>query len=64
MGEALGTIIFIAVSLILVAVVGSIIMSILGLFFGIVVPIVKLAVIAGLIYLAFVAYQKMTKKAY
>jgi len=60
MGEAIGTIIFIVVGLIVVAAVGSLILSVLGIFLGLIPLLIKLAIWGGLIYLGWLLIRKLT----
>ena len=63
MGQAIGTIIFVIIALVLVAVVGSVILSVLGLAFALIPLLLKLAVWGGLIYLAWLVIRKLTNPA-
>ncbi|MBL8166654.1 MAG: hypothetical protein JNJ50_00780 [Acidobacteria bacterium] len=63
MGETIGNIVFIVVALVVIAAVGSLILSVVGLVLGLIPLVIKLAIWGGLIYLAWLAIQKFTQKA-
>ena len=63
MGQAIGTIIFVIVTLVIVAVVGSLVLSMLGLAFALIPLLIKLAVWGGLIYLVWLVVRKLTGPA-
>ena len=60
MGEAIGKILFVVVALIVIASVGSLILSVLGLALALIPLLIKIAVIGGLIYLALLVIRKLT----
>ena len=49
MGEAIGKIMFVVVALIIIASVGSLVLSVLGLALSLIPLLVKLAIIGGII---------------
>ncbi|MEK7830741.1 MAG: hypothetical protein AAB401_06610 [Acidobacteriota bacterium] len=61
MGEAVGKILFVVIALVVIASVGSLILSVLGLVLGLIPLLLKLAVFGGLIYLAWLVFNKLTK---
>jgi hypothetical protein len=63
MGQTIGTIIFVIIALVVVASVGSLILSILGLLFGLIPFLIKLAIWGGLIYLAWMVIRKLAHTA-
>lgn len=63
MGQAVGTIIFVIIALVVVAAVGSVILSVLGLAFALIPLLIKVALWGGLIYLAWLVIRKLTKPA-
>lgn len=60
MGEAIGKILFVIIALVVIASVGSLILSVLGLALALIPLLVKVAVIGGLIYLALLVIRKLT----
>jgi hypothetical protein len=60
MGEAIGKILFVVVALIVIASVGSLILSIFGLALALIPLLIKVAIIGGLIYLAIRVIRKLT----
>lgn len=60
MGEAIGKILFVVIALIVIASVGSLILSVLGLALALIPLLIKIAVIGGLIYLALLVIRKLT----
>ena len=60
MGEAIGKILFVVIALIVVASVGSLILSIFGLALALIPLLIKVAFIGLLIYLAMVVIRKLT----
>lgn len=60
MGEAVGKIIFVIIALVVIASVGSLILSIFGLALALIPLLIKIAVIGGLIYLAWMVIRKLT----
>lgn len=60
MGQTIGTIIFVIIALIVIAAVGSLILSVLGLLFGLIPLLIKLAIWGGLIYLAYMVVRKVS----
>jgi hypothetical protein len=60
MGEAIGKILFVVIALVVVASVGSLILSILGLALALIPLLIKIAIIGGLIYLAMLVVRKLT----
>lgn len=63
MGEAIGKILFVVVVLIVIASVGSLVLSVLGLALSLIPLLIKLAVIGGVIYLGWVVFNKLTKSS-
>lgn len=63
MGEAVGKILFVVIALVVIASVGSLVLSILGLALSLIPILVKLAVIGAVIYLAWVVFNKLTKSS-
>jgi len=60
MGEAIGKIIFVVIALVVIAAVGSLILSVLGLALALIPLLIKMAIIGGLIYLALLVVRKLT----
>lgn len=60
MGEAIGKILFVVIALVVIASVGSLILSILGLALALIPLLIKIALIGGLIYLALIVIRKLT----
>lgn len=63
MGEAIGKILFVVVALVVIASVGSLVLSVLGLALSLIPILIKLAVIGAVIYLAWVVFNKLTKSS-
>jgi hypothetical protein len=63
MGQAIGTIIFVIIALVVVAAIGSVILSVLGLAFALIPLLIKLAIWGGLIYLVWLVIRKLTNPA-
>jgi hypothetical protein len=61
MGQTIGTIIFVIIALVVVATVGSLILSVLGLLFGLRPLLIKLAIWGGLIYLGWLLIRKLAR---
>jgi hypothetical protein len=61
MGQAIGTIILVVVALVVVAAVGSLVLSVLGMFLGLIPLLIKLAIWGGLIYLAWLVFRKIAQ---
>jgi hypothetical protein len=59
MGEAIGKILFVVIALIVVASVGSLILSIFGLALALIPLLIKVAIIGGLVYLAILVIRKL-----
>lgn len=59
MGEAIGKILFVVVALIVIASVGSLVLSVLGLALTLIPLLIKIAIIGGLIYLAMMVVRKL-----
>ncbi|MCI0336310.1 MAG: hypothetical protein L0226_01925 [Acidobacteria bacterium] len=62
MSHAIGTIIFVIIALVVIAFVGSLILSVVGLVLGLIPLLLKLAVYGGLIYLAWMVFRKLAHK--
>ena len=60
MGEAIGKILFVIIALVVIASVGSLILSVLGLALALIPLLIKVAVIGGLIYLALLVVRKLS----
>ena len=60
MGEAIGKILFVVIALVVIASVGSLILSIFGLALALIPLLIKFAIIGGLIYLAWMVIRKLT----
>jgi len=60
MGEAIGKILFIVIALVVIAAVGSLILSVLGLALALIPLLIKMAIIGGLIYLALLVVRKLS----
>ncbi len=60
MGQVVGTIIFVVIALIVVATVGSLIISVIGMFLGLIPFLIKLAIWGGLFYLCWMIFRKIT----
>jgi hypothetical protein len=61
MGQAIGTIILIIIALVAVSVVGSLILSALGVVFSLIPLLIKLAFFGGLIYLGYLVFRKFAR---
>jgi hypothetical protein len=61
MGQAIGTIILVVVALVVVAAVGSLVLSVLGMFLGLIPLLIKLAIWGGLIYLGWLVFRKIAQ---
>ncbi|HEX9001586.1 MAG TPA: hypothetical protein VGB07_16890 [Blastocatellia bacterium] len=60
MGEAIGKILFVVIALVVIASVGSLILSIFGLALALIPLLIKFAIIGGLIYLAWMVIRKLS----
>ncbi len=60
MGEAIGKIIFVVIALVVIATVGSLVLSVLGLALALIPLLIKVAFIGGLIYLALLVVRKLS----
>jgi hypothetical protein len=60
MGEAIGKILFVVIALVVIATVGSLVLSVLGLALALIPLLIKVAVIGGLIYLALLVFRKLS----
>ena len=60
MGEAIGKIIFVVIALVVIATVGSLVLSVLGLALALIPLLIKVAFIGGLIYLALLVIRKLS----
>ena len=60
MGEAIGKILFVVIALVVIASVGSLILSIFELALALIPLLIKFAIIGGLIYLAWMVIRKLT----
>lgn len=60
MGEAIGKIIFVIIALVVIATVGSLVLSVLGLALALIPLLIKVAFIGGLIYLALLVVRKLS----
>lgn len=63
MGEAIGKIMFVVIALIVIASVGWLVLSVLGLALSLIPLLIKLAVIGGVIYLGWMVFTKLTKSS-
>lgn len=63
MGEAIGKIMFVVVALIIIASVGSLVLSVLGLALSLIPLLIKLAFVGGIIYLGWLVFNKLTKSS-
>lgn len=63
MGQAIGTFIFVIIALVVVAAIGSAILSVLGLAFALIPLLIKLVIWGGLIYLAWLVIRKLSRPA-
>jgi hypothetical protein len=61
MGHAIGTIILVVIALVVIAAVGSLILSVLGMFLGLIPLLIKLAIWGGLIYLVWLVFRKIAQ---
>jgi hypothetical protein len=61
MGQAIGTIILVVIALVVVAAVGSLVLSVLGIFLGLIPLLIKLAIFGGLIYLGWLVFRKIAQ---
>ncbi|MEP7337509.1 MAG: hypothetical protein ABI977_07170 [Acidobacteriota bacterium] len=60
MGEAIGKILFVIIALVVIATVGSLVLSVLGLALALIPLLIKVAFIGGLIYLALLVVRKLS----
>lgn len=63
MGEAIGKILFVVIALIVIASVGSLLLSVFGLALSLIPLLIKLAIVGGVIYLGWVVFNKLTKSS-
>ena len=63
MGEALGKILFVVIALVVIASVGSLVLSTLGMVLWLIPVLIKFAIIGGVIYLAWLVFNKLTKSS-
>lgn len=63
MGEAIGKILFVVIALVVIASVGSLVLSALGMVLWLIPVLIKLAVIGTVIYLAWLVLNKLTKSS-
>jgi hypothetical protein len=63
MGQTIATIIYLIIALAVIATVGSLILSVIGLLFGLIPFLIKLAIFGGLIYLAWILIRKLAQTA-
>jgi hypothetical protein len=61
MGQAIGTILLVVFALVVVAAVGSLVLSVLGMFLGLIPLLIKLAIWGGLIYLGWLVFRKFAQ---
>lgn len=61
MGEAVGKILFVVIALVVIASVGSLILSALGMVLWLIPVLIKLAIFGVVIYLAWLVFNKLTK---
>lgn len=59
MGEAIGKVIFVIVALVVIATVGSLVLSVFGLVIALIPLLIKVAIIGGIIYLGWMLVQKL-----
>lgn len=60
MANAVGSVLFVVVALVVIAAAGMIVLGLLGTILGLVVLAVKVAVFAGAIYLIWMLVRKLT----
>lgn len=63
MGEALGKIIFVVIAVVVIAAVGSLVLSVVGLALALIPLLIKVAIFGGLIYLALIVFRKLSKNS-
>jgi hypothetical protein len=61
MGQAIGTIIVVVIALVVIAAVGSLVLSVLGMFLAFIPLLIKLAIWGGLIYLGWLVFRKIAQ---
>ncbi len=61
MGQAIGTIIVVVIALVVIAAVGSLVISVLGMFLAFIPLLIKLAIWGGLIYLGWLVFRKIAQ---
>lgn len=59
MGEAIGKVVFVIVALVVIATVGSLVLSVFGLVIALIPLLIKVAIIGGIIYLGWMLVQKL-----
>jgi len=60
MGEAIGKILFVVIALIVIASVGSLVLSVIGLTLSLIPLLVKLAFFALIVYLVVIVFRKLS----
>jgi hypothetical protein len=61
MGQAIGTIILVVIALVVIAAVGGLVLSVLGMFLAFIPLLIKLAIWGGLIYLGWLVFRKIAQ---
>jgi hypothetical protein len=59
MAQAIGTIILVVLALVAIAAVLNFILGVLGIFFGLLPLLIKLAIFGGVFYLAWLVFRKL-----
>jgi len=62
MAQAIGTIIFVVLALVVVGAILNFVFAALGIVFALIPILIKLAIIGGILYLAWMAYCKLTHR--
>ena len=63
MGEAIGKILFVVIALVVIASVGSLVLSALGMVLWLIPVLIKFAIIGAVIYLGWLVFNKLTKSS-
>ncbi|MCI0660479.1 MAG: hypothetical protein L0220_05340 [Acidobacteria bacterium] len=63
MAHAIGTIIFVVLALVVVAAILNFVLAALGIVFGLLPLLIKLAIIGGIFYLAWMAFRKLAHRS-
>lgn len=62
MAQTIGTIIFVVLALVVVAAILNFVLAALGIVFGLLPLLIKLAIIGGIFYLAWMVFRKLAHR--